>query len=154
MIRIFDTDTGDKLQEVRRGADRADIYSIGFSHSSQFICVSSHKGTIHIFSIADSKINSTNNQNSNNSTAASSSGPNDSAKNEIASNRKSKFAIPSPLAFYSSPASSLMQSKKNFFFFFQNLSLGIGSPKLLQFRMELGLVPRPRVSFRMRAPMQ
>lgn len=49
LIRIFDTQKGTKLQEVRRGADKADIYSISFSPDSQFFCASSDKGTIHIF---------------------------------------------------------------------------------------------------------
>jgi WD40 repeat protein len=51
LIRIFDTYTGAKLQEVRRGADRADIYSISFSPDSRFFCTSSDKGTIHIFAL-------------------------------------------------------------------------------------------------------
>jgi WD repeat-containing protein 45 len=52
LIRIFDTQNGQLFQELRRGSDRASIYSICFNHSSQFICVSSDKGTIHIFSLA------------------------------------------------------------------------------------------------------
>lgn len=50
LIRIFDTTTGDKLHEVRRGADRAEIYSIGFNTTSTLLSCSSHKGTVHIFS--------------------------------------------------------------------------------------------------------
>eukprot|EP01027_Heterolobosea_sp_BB2_P027292 GEZU01042607.1.p1 GENE.GEZU01042607.1~~GEZU01042607.1.p1 ORF type:complete len:357 (+),score=81.98 GEZU01042607.1:142-1212(+) len=72
LIRIFDTETGDKLQEVRRGADRAEIYSIAFSHNSQLIAVSSDKGTIHIFSI---------------------SGKSDSQSEEAIANRKSKMSV-------------------------------------------------------------
>jgi WD40 repeat protein len=49
LIRIFDTYTGQKIQEVRRGADRAAIYSIAWSPDSSFFCTSSDKGTIHIF---------------------------------------------------------------------------------------------------------
>ncbi|KAJ6876754.1 autophagy-related protein 18a-like isoform X1 [Populus alba x Populus x berolinensis] len=37
--------------EVRRGADRADIYSLVFSSNAQFLAVSSDKGTVHIFSL-------------------------------------------------------------------------------------------------------
>ncbi|KAL0486032.1 autophagy-related protein ATG18 [Acrasis kona] len=51
LIRIFDTITGQRLQEVRRGTDRADIYSIAFSPDSNFFCTSSDKGTIHIFAL-------------------------------------------------------------------------------------------------------
>lgn len=49
LIRIWDTATGQKLHEVRRGADRAFIYSVSFSPQSNFIVVSSDKGTLHIF---------------------------------------------------------------------------------------------------------
>ncbi|XVF31360.1 hypothetical protein REPUB_Repub16aG0139100 [Reevesia pubescens] len=37
--------------EVRRGADRADIYSLAFSSSAQWLAVSSDKGTVHVFSL-------------------------------------------------------------------------------------------------------
>ncbi|KAL9648004.1 hypothetical protein ABK040_012034 [Willaertia magna] len=60
LIRIFDTQKGTKLQEVRRGADRADIYSITFSPDSQFFCCSSDKGTIHIFANNTGSGNATN----------------------------------------------------------------------------------------------
>lgn len=51
LIRIFDTATGAPLQELRRGADRAEIYSICFNYNSSWLAVSSDKGTIHIFSL-------------------------------------------------------------------------------------------------------
>jgi len=51
LIRIFDTSTGRNLQEVRRGADRAEIYSIAFNYNSLWLACSSDKGTVHIFSI-------------------------------------------------------------------------------------------------------
>lgn len=51
LIRIFDTSTGAALQELRRGADRAEIYSIAFNPTSQWMAVSSDKGTIHIFAL-------------------------------------------------------------------------------------------------------
>ncbi|KAL3702046.1 hypothetical protein R1sor_020068 [Riccia sorocarpa] len=52
LIRIFNTNDGTKLQELRRGADRADIYSINFSPSIHWIVCSSDKGTVHVFSLA------------------------------------------------------------------------------------------------------
>jgi WD40 repeat protein len=55
LVRIFDTTSGQPLQEVRRGADRADIYSICFNSNSQWLAVSSDKGTIHIFSLKGGK---------------------------------------------------------------------------------------------------
>jgi WD40 repeat protein len=52
LIRIFDTKTGNQLRELRRGADKAEIYSIAFSPDSNWLCVSSDKGTVHIYGIA------------------------------------------------------------------------------------------------------
>jgi len=54
LIRIFRTDTGDFLQELRRGTEKAEIYSICFNPSSKFLACSSDRGTIHIFSLATS----------------------------------------------------------------------------------------------------
>lgn len=51
LIRVFDTATGQKLQEFRRGADRAEIYSLAFSKNLKYICFCSDKGTGHIFSL-------------------------------------------------------------------------------------------------------
>jgi WD40 repeat protein len=51
LIRIFKTEDCTPLQEVRRGADKAEIYSISFNKLSTWIAVSSDKGTIHVFSI-------------------------------------------------------------------------------------------------------
>ncbi|KAL3521340.1 hypothetical protein ACH5RR_019489 [Cinchona calisaya] len=51
LIRIFNTMDGTRLQEVRRGADRADIYSIALSPNVQWLAVSSDKGTVHIFGL-------------------------------------------------------------------------------------------------------
>jgi len=52
LIRVWDTLSGKQLQELRRGADHAEIQSICFSpKTSQFLAVSSDKGTIHIFKV-------------------------------------------------------------------------------------------------------
>ncbi|CAG8766103.1 17910_t:CDS:2, partial [Cetraspora pellucida] len=51
LIRVFDTSTGKLLNELRRGVDRAEIYSIAFNHDSTRLCVSSDKGTVHIFNL-------------------------------------------------------------------------------------------------------
>lgn len=53
LIRIWDCYTGDQLRELRRGADRADIYCLTFNWNSAFLACSSDKGTIHIFSLTD-----------------------------------------------------------------------------------------------------
>ena len=47
-------DVLDTLQ-VRRGADRAEIYSLAFSSTAQWLAVSSDKGTVHVFNL---KVNS------------------------------------------------------------------------------------------------
>jgi len=52
LIRIWDTVSGEKLQELRRGADQADIQSLCFSpKTSKWLAVASDKGTVHIFKI-------------------------------------------------------------------------------------------------------
>ncbi|KAB5527456.1 hypothetical protein DKX38_021303 [Salix brachista] len=58
LVRIFNTADGTLLQEcgleiveVRRGADRAEIYSVAFSSTAQWLAVSSDKGTVHVFSL-------------------------------------------------------------------------------------------------------
>lgn len=45
------------MTQVRRGADRAEIYSLAFSPTAQWLAVSSDKGTVHVFSL---KVNSGN----------------------------------------------------------------------------------------------
>jgi WD40 repeat protein len=76
LVRIFDTATGNTLQEVRRGADRAEIYSIAFNKDCSWLAVSSDKGTVHIFNIgpkcgrsSDSKSSSSSDASSNPSQA-------------------------------------------------------------------------------------
>ncbi|XP_077218816.1 transducin/WD40 repeat-like superfamily protein [Tasmannia lanceolata] len=51
LVRIFNTVDGVLLQEVRRGADRAEIYSLAFSATAQWLAVSSDKGTVHVFNL-------------------------------------------------------------------------------------------------------
>ena len=54
LIRIFNTNNGDLLQEIRRGYDNTLIYDIIFSENNLLLGVSSNKKTIHIYSIEDS----------------------------------------------------------------------------------------------------
>ncbi|KAK9084022.1 hypothetical protein Scep_030493 [Stephania cephalantha] len=51
LIRIFNTMDGSRLQEVRRGVEKAEIYSIALSPNVQWLAVSSDKGTVHLFSL-------------------------------------------------------------------------------------------------------
>jgi WD40 repeat protein len=53
IIRIYSTEDGDLLKELRRGTDYAEIYSLNFDLSSQFLICSSSKGTVHIFNIKE-----------------------------------------------------------------------------------------------------
>lgn len=56
IIRVWDigswNSTCEKILEVRRGADRADIHSLAFSPDAQFMAAASGKGTIHVFALA------------------------------------------------------------------------------------------------------
>lgn len=51
LVRIFNTVDGTRLQELRRGADRAQIYSLAFSPNAQWLALSSDKGTVHLFGL-------------------------------------------------------------------------------------------------------
>ena len=51
LIRIWDTETGQKLQELRRGTDQAEVFCISFDPVTKYLATSSDKGTIHIFAI-------------------------------------------------------------------------------------------------------
>jgi len=57
LIRIFDTATGNIINELRRGSQSATIYSINFSPDSSLVVASSSHGTIHVFSAEDSSRN-------------------------------------------------------------------------------------------------
>ncbi|KAG5674133.1 hypothetical protein PVAND_004118 [Polypedilum vanderplanki] len=53
LVRIFDTSTGQKVAELRRGSNQAKIYCINFNHSSTAVCVASDHGTIHVFNLEE-----------------------------------------------------------------------------------------------------
>lgn len=55
LIRVWDTTTSRLLNELRRGTDRALIYSIAFSSDESRLAVSSDKGTVHIFNLLSSE---------------------------------------------------------------------------------------------------
>ena len=51
VIRIFLTENGQQIQELRRGTDNAVIIGINFDPVSKYIGCTSDKGTIHIFGV-------------------------------------------------------------------------------------------------------
>ncbi|KAH7279977.1 hypothetical protein KP509_37G046000 [Ceratopteris richardii] len=53
LIRIFSTFDGTHLQELRRGAERVEIYSLAFSATAHWLAVSSDKGTVHVFGLSN-----------------------------------------------------------------------------------------------------
>ena len=51
LLRIFNIKDGNFLLELRRGADKAIIFSISFEINNKFFACTSDKGTIHIYSL-------------------------------------------------------------------------------------------------------
>jgi len=51
LIRVWDTESGKLVKELRRGAEQATIWSICFSADNSLLAVSSSNGTCHIFGI-------------------------------------------------------------------------------------------------------
>jgi WD40 repeat protein len=51
LIRVFGTQSGARIAELRRGVDHATIFSMAFSPSSQMLAVTSDKSTLHVFDI-------------------------------------------------------------------------------------------------------
>ncbi len=54
LLRIFSTEDGRLLQELRRGKDKAEIYCVAFDKTSKWIACTSNKGTVHVFSVVTS----------------------------------------------------------------------------------------------------
>nr|CAG8522767.1 13332_t:CDS:10 [Entrophospora candida] len=76
LIRVFDSSSGKLLDELRRGVDHAEIYSIAFSKDSSRLCVSSDKGTVHIFKLEATTDNTFNNSSSSSNSMNSSNNGN------------------------------------------------------------------------------
>eukprot|EP00798_Chlamydomonas_sp_ICE-L_P004834 gene4834-34587_t len=53
LIRVWNTADGQNLQELRRGADPAIIYSLALSRNCEWLAVSSDKGTVHVFALSE-----------------------------------------------------------------------------------------------------
>ena len=56
LIRIWNCEDGSLYRELRRGIEHANILSLNFKPSGDGICLSSDKGTIHIYSLVDKKL--------------------------------------------------------------------------------------------------
>lgn len=52
IIRLFNPANGEALKELRRGSDKAEIYSITIDVDSKWLGCTSDKGTVHIFSLS------------------------------------------------------------------------------------------------------
>ena len=55
MIRIFNPIDGSHLQELRRGFEYAQIYSLSFDPLGKWLAISCDSGTIHIFNLKQTK---------------------------------------------------------------------------------------------------
>ena len=64
LIRVFNTSNGDLIKELRRGTEKADIYSISFDIKCNFLAVSSDRKTIHIFNLKNEENENNKNQKS------------------------------------------------------------------------------------------
>lgn len=51
LVRVWNTADGQPLQELRRGADPAHIYSLALSRNCDWLALSSDKGTVHVFAL-------------------------------------------------------------------------------------------------------
>lgn len=80
LIKIFDTHSGQALKTLRRGVDQVEIFSIAFHPHSTYLCVSSDKGTVHIYNTGQRRVpttttTTTNGTNKSDSVGGSSSSP-------------------------------------------------------------------------------
>jgi len=64
LIRIYDTHKGELIKEFRRGAQQANIQSLSFNHDGSMLCVTSDKGTVHLFVISGEEQQTVNRQSS------------------------------------------------------------------------------------------
>ncbi|GIL64901.1 hypothetical protein Vafri_18737 [Volvox africanus] len=51
LVRVWNTADGQLLQELRRGADPAHIYSLALSRNCEWLALTSDKGTVHVFAL-------------------------------------------------------------------------------------------------------
>ncbi|KAK8815426.1 hypothetical protein WA158_003638 [Blastocystis sp. Blastoise] len=56
IIRIFDTETGLLLEELRRGKEKATMYSMAFSQHGDYLACTSSRNTLHIYKLKESSV--------------------------------------------------------------------------------------------------
>lgn len=56
LIRLFNSETGEQLKELRRGMESVQIVCIAFDSLISQIAISSNKGTVHVFKIELDKV--------------------------------------------------------------------------------------------------
>ena len=93
LIRVFDTQSGQLVNELRRGAERAIIHCVTFNPTSTFLACSSDKGTVHVFSLGKSASGSSRDA-AGSSDAASGSGAKPPERNEKSSLSFMKNLLP------------------------------------------------------------
>ncbi|KAG2446223.1 hypothetical protein HXX76_000815 [Chlamydomonas incerta] len=52
LVRVWNTADGQLLQELRRGADPAHVYSLALSRCCEWLALTSDKGTVHVFALS------------------------------------------------------------------------------------------------------
>ncbi|KAL4468832.1 hypothetical protein ABPG74_005335 [Tetrahymena malaccensis] len=80
IIRIYNTKKGELLQELRRGSEYAQIYSIAFHPKGTFVACSSDSGTIHIFALKQTEDLEPQGNNGNSSNGGTKSNPKSALK--------------------------------------------------------------------------
>lgn len=53
IIRIYDTSTGQILEELRRGKEKATMYSIAFSSTGEYLACTSSRNTLHVYKLKE-----------------------------------------------------------------------------------------------------
>lgn len=76
VFRVFNTFNGLLLKELRRGSEKAEIFSLSFSSDSRFLACSSDRGTVHVFILKTSNDETNNTTNHSNTGGHSNSSTN------------------------------------------------------------------------------